>query len=182
MNDVAQKVYDDIMNGVARTGAELMNVNTYQELGWDMTEIWNLTEGKGYPTLKISDDITPGDVNNEGSVSVTDVGCTINYILEQVPSIFIFDAADMNGDKDISVTDVGMIINLILNEGAASRKKIQRDTNDAQVSMIPGNDGYSFKQAENLALSKEQFSQLDALDGNYDGKINKSIYDIIHSQ
>ena len=58
---------------------------------------------------------TPGDVNNDGSVSVTDVGCAINYILEQVPSVFNFEAADMNGDKNVSVTDVGMIINLILN-------------------------------------------------------------------
>jgi len=65
---------------------------------------------------------TPGDVNNDGSVSVTDVGCAINYILEQVPSTFVFDAADMNGDKSVSVTDVGMIINFILSEGAGSRK------------------------------------------------------------
>lgn len=57
---------------------------------------------------------TPGDVNSDGAVSVTDVGCAINYILEQVPSVFIFEAADMNGDKSVSVTDVGMIINCIL--------------------------------------------------------------------
>ena len=66
---------------------------------------------------------TPGDVNNDGSVSVTDVGCAINYILEQVPSVFVFEAADMNGDKSVSVTDVGMIINLILSDGAACRKE-----------------------------------------------------------
>ena len=58
---------------------------------------------------------TPGDVNDDASVTVTDVGCTINYLLEQVPSAFNFEAADMNGDGVITVTDVGMIINLILN-------------------------------------------------------------------
>ena len=74
-------------------------------------------------------DYTPGDVNNDGSVSVTDVGCAINYILEQVPSVFIFDAADMNADKSISVTDVGIIINLILDEGAArAERKEQTET------------------------------------------------------
>ena len=66
---------------------------------------------------------TPGDVNNDGSVSVTDVGCAINYILEQVPSLFVFEAADMNQDGTVSVTDVGIIINLILSDGAASRKE-----------------------------------------------------------
>ena len=85
---------------------------------------------------------TKGDVNNDGSVSVTDVGCTINYILEQVPLVFNFDAADMSGDKDISVTDVGMIINLILNDGAASRQKAQQNVSDAHLSLMPITGGY----------------------------------------
>lgn len=79
---------------------------------------------------------TPGDVNNDGTVSVTDVGCAINYILEQIPSVFIFEAADMNDDKSISVTDVGMIINLILNEGSASRS----ERNDMGTDEQEGND------------------------------------------
>lgn len=76
-------------------------------------------------TVKNAD---PGDANGDLAVSVTDVGCAINYILEQVPSIFIFDAADMNDDKSVSVTDVSMIINLILN-GAASRSERKADGN-----------------------------------------------------
>ncbi len=91
---------------------------------------------------------TPGDVNNDGSVSVTDVGCAINYILEQVPSVFVFEAADMNGDKSVSVTDVGMIINLILNEGAASRPFFARGTSEdilsSNASLQPTNNGYQF--------------------------------------
>ena len=85
---------------------------------------------------------TPGDVNNDGSVSVTDVGCAINYILEMMPTVFIFEAADMNGDKSISVTDVGMIINLILNEGAASRQVERPAIEEAQLSLQPTADGY----------------------------------------
>lgn len=83
-----------------------------------------------------------GDVNNDGEVSVTDVGCAINYILEQIPSVFIFDAADMNSDEKITVTDVGMIINVILNDGAASRQKTQRNVADAYLSLIPTTGGY----------------------------------------
>ena len=84
-----------------------------------------------------------GDVNNDGSVSVTDVGCVINYILEQVPSVFVFDAADMNGDKSISVTDVGMIINLILNEGATASPKLNRTAvGNAHLTQQPTTDGY----------------------------------------
>ena len=86
---------------------------------------------------------TPGDVNNDGSVSVTDVGCAINYILEQVPSVFIFEAADMNSDKSVSVTDVGMIINLILNEGATASPKLNRTAvGNAHLTQQPTTDGY----------------------------------------
>ena len=82
----------------------------------------------------------PGDVNNDGSVSVTDVGCAINYILEQVPSAFVFEAADMNGDNNVSVTDVGMIINLILNEGAGSRengKSMEANGHNVHINNVP---------------------------------------------
>ena len=91
-------------------------------------------------TVKNAD---PGDANGDMTVSVTDVGCAINYILEQVPSVFIFDAADMNGDKNVSVTDVSMIINLILNEGAATSRLLQRQiVENAHLNLEPTNDGY----------------------------------------
>ena len=105
-----------------------------------------------------------GDVNNDGSVSVTDVGCTINYILEQPPSVFIVDAADMNGDKVISVTDVGMIINVILNDGAASRQKEQQIITDAHLSLTPVSDGYQLLLDDKDAFVGFQFD-LQLADG-----------------
>lgn len=68
--------------------------------------------------------VTPGDVNNDGTVSVTDVGCVINYILEQAPSVFVSSAADMNNDGSISITDVGMIINTILNGSSTAPLRV----------------------------------------------------------
>ena len=86
---------------------------------------------------------TPGDVNNDGSVSVTDAGCAINYILEMVPSVFVFEAADMNGDNSVSVTDVGLIINYILSEGTTASRQVRKKTmTDAQLSLMPIADGY----------------------------------------
>ena len=59
VNNVPQKVYDDIMNGVAKTSTELVRQTTYQELGWDFTNTWTISgETEGYPSLK----------NNEASV------------------------------------------------------------------------------------------------------------------
>jgi len=59
VNNIPQKVYDDIMNGVGKTGTELVRQTTYQELGWDFTNTWTISaETEGYPSLK----------NNEASV------------------------------------------------------------------------------------------------------------------
>ena len=52
VNEVPQKVYNDIMNGTAKKGSELMTASTYQGFGWDYTDIWNITEGGSYPFLR----------------------------------------------------------------------------------------------------------------------------------
>ena len=57
---------------------------------------------------------TPGDVNNDGVIDSQDADCVVNYLLEDAPSIFIFDAADMNQDGKITVIDLGYIINLTM--------------------------------------------------------------------
>ena len=105
---------------------------------------------------------TPGDVNNDGSVSVTDVGCAINYILEQIPSVFVFEAADMNADNTVSVTDVGMIINLILSDGASSRRRApERNNSDngllPQINLQPTAEGYELRLENKDAYIGFQF-------------------------
>ena len=67
LNNVPQKVYDDIMNGVGKTGAELMKASTYQELGWNFSQIWAIVEGEGYPSLQnnIADVVKPDDPEPE---------------------------------------------------------------------------------------------------------------------
>ena len=52
VNEIPQKVYNDIMNGTAKKGSELMTASTYQGLGWDFTNKWNIVEGEKYPYLK----------------------------------------------------------------------------------------------------------------------------------
>ena len=127
---IVSSMDNDSFTGNSGTFMEIMlQVQSTMEAGEYTVKVFNselsVPEGKDLKVVKPADteskltvrNYTPGDVNNDGSVSVTDVGCVINYKLEQVPSVFIFDAADMNGDNSISVTDVGMIINLILNAG-----------------------------------------------------------------
>ena len=68
----------------------------------------------------------PADVNNDGSINVTDVVATASYILGLDTKKFIFEAADMNKDGVINVTDIVGIASVILNGGTASNVSVQR--------------------------------------------------------
>ena len=52
VNDVPQKVYDDIMNGVGKEKIELIKKEAYEQLGWDFTNIWDVETGLGTPYLR----------------------------------------------------------------------------------------------------------------------------------
>lgn len=57
---------------------------------------------------------TPGDANDDGSISVADLALMASYILgEQVANINL-EAADVNGDGDITVADLAALANMIL--------------------------------------------------------------------
>ena len=92
-------------------------------------------EGNNVETINQSDATSkltviaakPGDANGDNKVSVTDVTSIINYILQKIPSTFIFEAADVNGDKKISVTDVTMTINIVLGKTSANARKRDED-------------------------------------------------------
>ncbi len=51
VNDVPQRVYDDIMNGTAKTSDELKLQSTYESIGWDYSLIWGIEENEKYPYL-----------------------------------------------------------------------------------------------------------------------------------
>ena len=59
VNNIAQRVYDDIMNGIAKTQTDLMSAATYQGLGWDFSSVWGIDGGVSYPFLQWENEITP---------------------------------------------------------------------------------------------------------------------------
>ena len=61
---------------------------------------------------------TPGDVNNDGNINITDVVTVASYILGNTPHTFIFDAADLTNDGTINIVDIVTIANIILNNEA----------------------------------------------------------------
>ena len=51
VNGVTQKIYDDVLHGMSKTQAVLMQGATYSALGWDMLTVWGINEGESYPYL-----------------------------------------------------------------------------------------------------------------------------------
>lgn len=70
LNNVPQKKTDDLVEGVAKTDDELKTSSTYTALGWDLSSIWSIDDGNGYPYL----------IGNVSSQSVTSVTFDINTI------------------------------------------------------------------------------------------------------
>lgn len=56
-----------------------------------------------------------GDANGDMRITVSDVVTEIDYLTNQNPQPFIFDAADVNSDANINILDVVGTVNLVLN-------------------------------------------------------------------
>ena len=57
LNNVPQTKTDDVLEGVAKTQEVLMQKATYQQLGWDFTNVWKIDEGTGYPYQVIEEPV-----------------------------------------------------------------------------------------------------------------------------
>lgn len=68
--------------------------------------------------------IIPGDANGDGTVNVSDIVLTVNYIMGNPAPNFNKEAADLNGDGEINVTDIVKMVNIIME--ATSRREDRR--------------------------------------------------------
>ena len=67
----------------------------------------------------------PGDANDDGNVTVTDIAVVVNEILQLPNTDISTDNADANSDGQITVTDIGVIVDMILGNTVASSRKLQ---------------------------------------------------------
>ncbi|MBP3253855.1 MAG: S8 family serine peptidase [Bacteroidales bacterium] len=119
-----------------------------------------------------------GDANGSMSVDVADIITTINYVTNQNPQPFIFEAADVNDDGTIDVLDIVGIINIIMGNTTSSKAGndvtalyfIENDTLfvDSPVPMA----GVQFSFTTDKIQSLESLSQFEQIkqwtpEGNY---------------
>ena len=83
---------------------------------------------------------TPGDVNNDAVINVTDVMTVASYILERTVDVFIFEAADITEDSKINITDIVGIVNIILTNDDIN--EVSQQAQRAQQAYADGNNFY----------------------------------------
>ena len=64
------------------------------------------------------DDILPGDINGDGSITIKDVTCFINYLLSHDDSSIVALNSDLYPDGILSIRDVTILINMLLAGGS----------------------------------------------------------------
>ena len=83
---------------------------------------------------------TPGDVNNDAVINVTDVMTVASYILGRTVDVFILKAADITEDSKINITDIVGIVNIILTNDDIN--EVSQQAQRAQQAYADGNSFY----------------------------------------
>ena len=117
LNGVPVTKYDDLVEGVAKSEAELKQQATYEAMGWDFSDVWTMS-ADGYPVLQwqleaSEPEVAKGDLNDDGKVSITDIVMIIDVIAGTITDANKVAAADVNGDGNVSITDCVAAIDLI---------------------------------------------------------------------
>ena len=60
-----------------------------------------------------------GDVNGDEVIDISDVLCTVDYILGKYVEKFNVDLADLNNDHAIDISDVLIIVDIILGKNVS---------------------------------------------------------------
>ena len=79
--------------------------------------------------------ITVGDVNLDGYISVADVVCIVNHILELPNETFSFEQADADTNQEITVNDVVHILALALQQDAAATRQLLLPRAEAAIRL-----------------------------------------------
>jgi hypothetical protein len=116
VNGVPKTVSDNILQGQSLSDSQIKMQSSYEARSWDFNEIWGISEGQGYPYLQVfavQPALALGDLNGDGSVSITDVVLIIDVIAGTITNADQVAAADVNNDGSVSITDCVAAVDLI---------------------------------------------------------------------
>lgn len=138
LNNIAQNKKDDNIEGVAKTENELKSSATYSSLGWNMTDVWTIEEGKNYPTLKWDTKVVPTVISvksislNKSSLSLKE-GETATLTASILPENATNKTVTWkSSDASVATVDNGKVV--ALKEGNATITVTSNDGSNVNVS------------------------------------------------
>ena len=86
VNGVTKKATDNLLDGYARTEAQLMSKATYEGFSWDFTKAWTINDGTEWPQLNMVQTGLVTDVTVSPTKASVKVGETVTLTATVAPS------------------------------------------------------------------------------------------------
>ena len=144
MNGIPTAKYDDIMEGIAKTQAELMQSATYLAMGWDLTNDWVVDENETYPILLWEIDANPvAEITLDNTSVLMAVGKTVTLQATVLPlSASNKRLTWTSSNIDVATVEEGVVT--ALSEGTATITATSTDgsniTATCQVTVTANKD------------------------------------------
>ena len=108
-----------------------------------------------------------GDANGSMSVDVADVVTEVNYLTNQNPQPFIFEAADVNSDNSVNILDVVGTVNIIMTPeaGTSSVDNTATFTVEDGILYVDATTPLGGVQVSVAAPSGTEFETMEGLNG-----------------
>lgn len=108
-----------------------------------------------------------GDANGSMSVDVADVVTEVNYLTNQNPQPFIFEAADVNSDTEVNILDVVGTVNIIMTPeaGTSSVDNTAIFTVEDGILYVDATTPLGGVQVSVAAPSGTEFETMEGLNG-----------------
>lgn len=97
--------------------------------------------------------ITVGDVNQDGYITVADMVCVVNHLLQRENETFDFQQADVDANTDVTINDLVHLVSLVMNQSVSATRQMQLTPAEATVKLSP----FAVEEAETSATADLQF-------------------------
>lgn len=81
--------------------------------------------------------ITVGDVNMDGYITVSDMVCVVNHLLQKENETFDLQQADVDGNDEVTINDLVHLVSLVMNQSVSATRQMQLTPANASVKLVP---------------------------------------------
>ena len=135
VNNVPQKIDDDPLNGTTKTIDELYRKATYEALGWDMENIWDIDEGSSLPYLRVFD-IPVSEISLDNTEVTLDKRTTLQLVATVLPEFCRNNTLTWTSDnEEVATVDENGLVTAV-GEGTATITATANDGSGVAASCV----------------------------------------------